>query len=294
MKDVFLFCTFSLCVQMIFAQTTPKSSSNSLSGTKNTKLLFVKESDTIALIKNSSHEFTTMLSKSFTSQVRVNGDTDRVPVIKGYKTTYLYEKKGKAYFKYWRFREATSSAFNTYNSPDASDPTKEYIFSMDVNEYENITRQIYKRFKGFSAGAYTVPFRLRGIGGDDNFDFESSLSLQANFIVGFGSKYNKESWFDASFGLGLTEINLTEKNSDVAAPRTASAFTFSFGGVIKAAQFVNVGIFIGMDNLGRADSDVNWRYEGDLWVGMGINVSFNKLTTNSSPKATEQNVEKVK
>lgn len=132
-----------------------------------------------------------------------------------------------------------------------------------------------KRFKGAQVGIYTIPFRLRG--GGDSFDFETSLSLQTNLILGFGRWDKEKSWFDASIGLGISSINLNSSNSNVIEDRTASALTASFGAVVKPVENVNFGLFIGGDFLNKNDRKTDWVHNGNLWIGLGINISFNKI-----------------
>ena len=109
--------------------------------------------------------------------------------------------------------------------------------------------------------------------------------MQGNLVFGFGSIYKQDSWFDASIGLGLTGVNLTNKNSNVIEDRTASAFTFSLGGVIKPAKYANIGIFIGWDFLGQNDNEVDWKHDGNTWIGLGINVSFSEVKTEKTAKS---------
>jgi hypothetical protein len=159
-------------------------------------------------------------------------------------------------------------------------------FTMNSAAFIIYTDPIYSRYKGVKAGIYTVPFRLRDIGGK-NFDFESSLSLQTNVVFGFGSTNKKYSLFDASFGIGITSVNITPSNSNLLLAedsRTASAFTWSIGGLIKPSQVVNFGVFFGVDHLGLKDKSTGWIYNNKLWVGLGINISLKKIDKNNSLK----------
>ncbi len=151
------------------------------------------------------------------------------------------------------------------------------IQSMPKTAFFLSTKQLFQRYKGAKVGAYTIPFRLRGSG--DNFDFEASLSLQTNLVVGFGKKESQESWFDVSAGIGVTSINLTEDNSNVTENRTATALTLSLGTVFKFDEFANLGIFIGGDFLGKSDRSVDWVYNKNLWIGVGLNISFTRVET---------------
>ncbi|WP_026809924.1 hypothetical protein [Arenibacter latericius] len=102
-------------------------------------------------------------------------------------------------------------------------------------------------------------------------------------MAGFGTRTKEYSWIDISLGIGLTGVNLNSDNSNISGQRTASAFTISSGIVVKPSKFANLGLFIGSDTLGANDRDVQWIYNRDLWIGLGLNVSFNAITTNQSP-----------
>ena len=83
----------------------------------------------------------------------------------------------------------------------------------------------------------------------------------------------------------MTSVNLNELNSNVESDRTASAFTISLGAVVKPAKFANIGLFIGWDSLNAYDEEVRWEYNGKTWVGLGLNISFNEITTSASPQS---------
>jgi len=186
----------------------------------------------------------------------------------GYKVKALYEKDGYVYYKYWNFPDS-SLLGNEYNGK---------VFRMKKEYFTQITDRLYRRYKGATVGAYTIPFRLRGAGGS-NFDFETALSLQANLVFGFGKQTREDSWLDLSWGLGLTKVNLDSDNSDVTEKRTASALTTSVGGTIKLNQYANLGIFLGWDFLDKQDRKTNWIYNKKSWFGVGINVSFERIKT---------------
>lgn len=220
-------------------------------------------------LKTGSFEFTQSLPQGFSPQL-LNGTSTSIDINKGNKISVLYEYNDRIYFKYWNFK-ATSQSFSKYNN--------DQVFSIEKEKFEQLVKPLYSRYKGVAFGAYTIPFRLRSIGGGDDFDFESSLSLQANLVFGFGSIYKQDSWFDASIGIGLTSVNLNSKNSNVTEDRTASALTFSLGSVFKPAKYANVGIFLGWDFLGQNDNEVDWKHDGNAWMGLGINISFNEVKT---------------
>lgn len=160
-------------------------------------------------------------------------------------------------------------------------------FNLPKSNFEDYTIQIYRIYKGANIGAYSVPFRLRGI--SNNFDFEPTLSLQANVVFGLGRKTSPNSWLDFSFGLGVTGVTINELNSNLTeGQRSGSAFTPSLGAVVKFSPQANIGLFVGKDFLSRKDKNVEWDYDKKTWLGIGVNVSFTEITGEKPPKRSEQ------
>jgi hypothetical protein len=219
------------------------------------------------------YKFTNTLDQSVSPQKELNGKS--VSFKKGYLVDVLYKKDGLVYYKFLKFKNDTLLKAK-FNGSD-----NEKVFAMPEQEFLYLTQKRYKQFKGFNVGAYTIPFRLRDIGGGA-FDFEQSLSLSTNLIAGWGSRNKPDSWFDASLGIGITGVTLNAKNTNntIIKNRTATAFTLSTGAVFKPLSYVNFGVFGGWDFLGNQDRDeVNWIYNGKFWLGLGINISFNVLKT---------------
>ena len=202
----------------------------------------------------------------------------------GYKITVLgvSEDLQTVYFRFGNFGLSYPEEIRSeYNN---------HIFEIPTTSFMFLTEQLYPRFKGVSYGVYTIPFRLRG--SKEDFDFESSLSLQANLVFGFGKKTKPYSWVDLSVGLGITNINLNKDNTETPAnqnfdDRTATALTASFGAVIKPSRFTNFGVFFGWDTLGLTEKNINWKYDRNIWVGLGLNVSFNEVSTDKSTSNTD-------
>lgn len=147
------------------------------------------------------------------------------------------------------------------------------------------TKQQFSQYKGAGVGLYTVPFKIRP---GKNFDFEAALSLATNIVFGFGHKDNTESWLDASVGIGVTSISLTQDNSKVTENRTATALTLSGGTVFKVGTNANIGLFLGGDFLNGNDKKTDWIYNGNLWIGVGINVNLTKVETNQSSEKSKK------
>jgi hypothetical protein len=214
-------------------------------------------------IKPSGNYFFTKNRFESLSQQRALADTTSAPV-DIYRTHKIRVEKvdsQNVYYTYWKFDKPEDSAI--YNDK---------VFVLPLEEFNDITAIRYNRRKGWRVGVYTVPFRLRGIGED--FDFESSLSLLANLVWGYGNEYEPVSKWDFSVGIGLTGAKLTSKNSNVLADRTANAFTTSAGAVYKFNDYANIGAFVGFDFLGSSDKEVAWKYNKKPWLGVGINIAF--------------------
>lgn len=245
-------------------------------------LLISQESDSL----RGNFEFTQTILPNISNQVKYEASKDsankgvlitksekQIPLSRGYKVSVIKTDSNLVYYRYWKFNG--NDSLNTelrgkYNDNGA-------VFTMPIKDFKQITRPLYPRYKGATAGAYTVPFRLRGL--FDDFDFESSLSLSANLVVGLGTRHKQESCIDLSIGFGLTNVNLNEKNTKgtVTENRSVSAFTLSFGILAKPSNKVNIGVFGGSDFLGLNDRDVNWIYDGKFWLGLGININFNSI-----------------
>jgi len=179
-------------------------------------------------------------------------------------------------YRYLNFND--SSSFKHYNDRSYALPKSNFV---------DYTVQLYRRYKGANIGAYSVPFRLRGL--SNNFDFEPTLSLQANLVFGFGRRTSPNSWLDFSFGLGVTGVTINELNSNLAeGQRSGSAFTPSLGAVLKFSQQANIGLFVGKDYLSRKDNNVEWDYDKKTWFGIGVNVSFTEITGEKPPAKSEQ------
>jgi len=223
------------------------------------------------------YEFTASKIAAITDQKYVDNANGRTPydVSSGYMVIIDHLSNDSVYYSYLNFSD--QSLYNTYNTP--------VTWVMSKKEFKEITRPLYSRYKGAKVGVYTVPFRLRGVGGKgEPFDFESSLSLTANLVFGVGSRKEKHSIADLSLGLGLTSIGLDSLNSEVPENRTASAFSLSMGLVLWPNEHVNFGAFVGWDKLGLKDRSADWIYDGKTWLGLGINIGFEALTTDKNAK----------
>ncbi|MEQ8582523.1 MAG: hypothetical protein RIC30_14890 [Marinoscillum sp.] len=223
------------------------------------------------------YQFTASKVAANTDQKYVDTTNKRTSydVSSGYKVIIDHLSDDSVYYSYLNFND--QGLYKTYNTP--------VTWVMSKKEFKEITRPLYSRYKGAKVGVYTVPFRLRGVGGKgEPFDFESSLSLTANLVFGVGSRKEKHSMVDGSLGLGLTSIALDSLNSDVPENRTASALTISLGLVYWPNEQINIGAFVGWDKLGLKDRSADWIYDGKTWLGLGVNIGFEALTTDENAK----------
>ena len=190
----------------------------------------------------------------------------------------------KVTFKYLKFEN--SEIRKLYNG-DTADKT----FSMPIENFTFYTRPYLNLWRKWKVGTYSVPIRLRA--DDENFEFDSNLSLGTNVIKGINfSRYKDHGYVDLSVGIGLTKVNLTTDNSDLASVQpeldklSESALTVSLGATIHLAKNVNFGIFYGWDYLdGAEQKELKWIYNAKPWYGFGINVG---LTANGSENTSNK------
>ena len=173
-------------------------------------LIFLILSNCIVLqaqtqIPKVSFQFNTNIIADY-SNLHEKGKSLKLDINEGYKIKVIGQSSDlkTTYFKYWNFNE-TIKAKDSLGKTIVVKNSKalEYnnkLFEIPTEEFNKLVDQLYSRYKGTTVGVYTIPFRLRGIG--NNFDFESSLSLQANIVAGFGSVKSESSWIDLSLGVG--------------------------------------------------------------------------------------------
>ncbi|NJX16344.1 hypothetical protein ABI125_07105 [Tamlana crocina] len=147
---------------------------------------------------------------------------------------------------------------------------------LPLNKFKDLTAEVYTRFKGVSAGVFTVPFKIRM----DDFDFEQNVNIGMNLSFPIRTdrlKFDKD-LITPTVGIGLATVNLNPKNSNLEtsdneeANRTASAFSCSVGLMYQFTNSINIGFQYGVDFLGNNDKDVNWKYDKKPWLGIGINI----------------------
>lgn len=165
---------------------------------------------------------------------------------------------------------------------------------MSIEDFSFYTKPYLSRFRQWKVGAYTVPIRIRSE--NENFEFESNLSLGANITKGVNfSRYGDLGHVEVSFGISLTKVDLTEDNSALSTVNpdlntlSQSALTTSFGIAVHLAKNVNFGLFYGWDFLEGSDQEkLQWIHNKKPWLGFGINVSFSNNDSSNTSNTDKQ------
>jgi hypothetical protein len=145
-------------------------------------------------------------------------------------------------------------------------------YTLALKDFKKIMSPYYDRFE-WRIGVFAVPFKLRF----NDFDFESDIALGANISNKIRFKREREDGFavEPLVGFGLSKINLDESNSKIDTPGSTNAFTINTGVLIHLNSKINFGVFYGTDILSDKDNKkYDWIYNGNGWLGLGINVSF--------------------
>ncbi len=145
-------------------------------------------------------------------------------------------------------------------------------YTLTVKDFKKIMGIKYDRFE-WRVGVFAVPFKLRF----KDFDFEADVALGANISNKIRIKREREDGFaiEPLIGFGLSKINLDESNSSIDSPGSTNAFTLNSGLLIHINSRINFGVFYGADILSDKDNKkYDWIYNGNGWLGIGINVAF--------------------
>lgn len=245
----------------------------------------------------------TILKQVNTKNDSIINSSTNSQIEKGHRIRVVKTTDDKIYFKYLKFtkpndtlssNEKAIKPFYKFNR-EFDDENQIKIFSMSKVDFEKYTSNLYNLFRGFKYGAYTVPIRLRSK--DNNFEFNSNLSIGANIISSFGLRTKEHATIDFSIGIGITKVALNKENSDLGEEGldfenvdvlSPAAFTISFGAHITLAKNVNFGIYYGWDKLSSADNKAKWIYNKKPWLGIGLNVGFSGKANDSSSSSENQ------
>ncbi len=153
------------------------------------------------------------------------------------------------------------------------------VYSLPLEDFKNIVSPLYNRVD-WRVGIYTVPFKLRF--GD--FDFDSNVNLGTNIGCKIRIYRKIENGFSIEpiIGIGLASIKMDNGNSKIESPTNVGAFTVNTGVLFHMNSSINVGFTYGFDNLSNNDQKTyDWKYDGNGWLGIGINVAFSKDAKNT-------------
>lgn len=216
---------------------------------------------------------------------------------KGHRVVVIDSSDNYIVFKYLRFVGENLYELNNYYYYSKALEKKEQksinaftsttqSFRMKADDFNKFTTKYYARFKGVVAGVFTVPFKIRL----NDFDFEQNVNIGMN--LGFPFRINRlkdDKWLlTPTLGIGLSTINLNQKNSNLednsteGANRTASALTLSSGLMIQFSNTINLGFQIGFDYLGNNDKSIRWKYDRKPWLGIGINIGVSVSETKNT------------
>lgn len=210
---------------------------------------------------------------------KATDDTTNSPIKADYVVRIVDIDDGQVYFKYWVFEEDDDLEKN-YNSGK--------IFSLSMEDFSRITTKRYNRWRDWSVKSFSVPIRLRGA--DNDFEFETNLSLGTSITTGWNYNIKRDDRFlDFSLGLGITKVNVNPHNSEKLTVgdevQTPTAFTIA-AGVVWHFSGVNAGVFFGWDKLSGLDqSRYGWIHNKKPWLGLGINIGLGNNETKNTGKA---------
>jgi autotransporter adhesin len=237
------------------------------------------------LVENGQYYFTKSLNASDSDKKITTALIDSLEIKKKHIVQIVNFDSKSVSYRYLTFSDSIKNKL--YNKDNET-------LKMSIEDFSFYTNKYLSRFREWKVGAYTVPIRIRSK--NENFEFESNLSLGANIAKGVNfSRYGDLGYAEISFGISLTKVDLTEDNSDIKTVNpelntlSQSALTTSFGIAIHLAKNVNFGLFYGWDFLEGSDQEkLKWIHNKKPWLGFGINVSFNSNDSSNTSGKTEQ------
>jgi hypothetical protein len=203
-----------------------------------------------------------------------NKNKDKVDLIKNssYSLTVTGVEDDTVYFKFWHFPD--DEAKNTEINGDNN-----IVYNMSLKDFKKATSVIYNKVE-WKIGVFTVPFKLRF----NDFSFESNVNIGTNIgaKIRWDRKKEKGLSIEPLFGIGLSAISLNKDNSDFQETTNLSAFSFNGGLIFHITDNINLGAILGFDHLSGKDQEkYNWVYNGNGWLGLGVNISFGSGTQNN-------------
>lgn len=190
---------------------------------------------------------------------------------KNYSLTVTGIDDDIVYFKFWGFKDK--------NVDDKINGDNDVIYSMSIKDFKKSTSIVYNRVE-WKMGVFTVPIKLRF----NDFNFESNVNIGTNIgaKIRIDRRQEKGFAFEPLIGIGLSSINLNKDNSNIIDSSNLSAFSFNGGIIFHITDNVNLGAILGFDYLsGNDQKKYDWKYNGNGWLGLGINIAFSTGSENT-------------
>lgn len=120
-----------------------------------------------------------------------------------------------------------------------------------------------------TAGAVVMPFKFRSQSGD----FTKDITISGMGGISWHPGRRTEHALSLLFGVGITSVTLTPRNSLVTENRDQAAITPSLC-LLYQWERLQIGALLGTDILG--EDNPSWRYNKKHWLAMGIGFSIFK------------------
>lgn len=180
-------------------------------------------------------------------------------------------------------QEITSDTKSVRRNTDVS--IRKY-FLISKSDYDIGTRSIVEE-KNFTitGGALTVPIKLRFNNNRIN-DFSKDITLST--VCGGKIKINQPmgGYLIPFVGVGISSVSLDSVNTNGELKGTSErgAATVVGGFMYETDKGLQISLTCGWDHLRKSES-IDWCYNGNFWLGLGV--GFSLLSEPSNSKTTE-------
>jgi hypothetical protein len=226
---------------------------------------------------------------------------EKTPVVleRGYKYTLLSISDDRSYaiIELWRFEKEENRMLRSQKKDSAA--IKRFSdFGQPLNDsryFRIVLADLFIKSESYNGrapviGLLTLPVKLRFGYNRPNtdFDFSKDVSLAASFAVRKPLSHGlNQSYFTTVFATGFSSISLDSLTAPKAGKSIdASSYTLAVGFMyeFKSGQ---IGLFTGVDLLGRNKERYGWVYQGLPWFSLGIGVNLFSASNNSPGTKTQ-------
>jgi hypothetical protein len=177
-------------------------------------------------------------------------------------------------------------AADTKSDIRATDVSLRKYFLISKLDYDYGTKPIVQeRNYTITGGALTIPIKLRFDKGRIN-DFSKDITLST--VGGIRKKNNRPmgGYYILFAGVGLTSVTLDSVNTNGELKGTSErgAATVVGGFMYETDKGLQISLTCGWDHLRKSES-IDWCYNGNFWLGLGV--GFSLLSEPSNSKTTE-------